>query len=814
MEKLVVIKLEGSFEQGFQATLEIGAEGSRPDVEITGQLPPAADLLTYLADWQSSYHRLKLSTRVITDVAIAVDDALPKQCSDSARQLRDRLNTWLRTKSFLPIREKWLENLIKTDQVRVIVRTDNHPLQQLPWHLWDLLERYPLAEIAFSAKTYERPSITTPLLYRGKVRILAILGDSVGIHVQRDRQLLETLPHADITFLVEPHRQAVNNQLWEQAWDIIFFAGHSKTEGATGRLYINQTDSLTIDELREALRKAIACGLQLAIFNSCDGWGLARDLEALHIPQMIIMREPVPDPVAQQFLQDFLRVFASGQSLYQSVQEARRRLQGLEDKFPCASWLPVICQNPAVAPPTWHQLRDAHRRRTPSPLPAGIASVAAAIFVLLLRQMGMLQTWELKTFDQLMRLRPDEGLDSRLLVVEATEADLNRYGFPLPDATLAQALEQLASHQPRVIGLNIFRDRPVERGVARAEGQGEQEGQGKQRKQGEAFLTVSNPIQGLMQSPSLVDNTSLTFPAYLQQPSRLIALCSAREANKPNKSGIKPPPQFANNRLGFSDVVVDADGILRRHLMFMQPHHSDPCTTNHAFSTRIAFHYLAAEGIQPHLTSKEDLQLGQAIFRDLAANAGGYRQLDDRGFQVLLNYRASRQVAQQVTLTDVLTGQVNPEWVQDRIVLIGVTAPISANTFFTLYSPKEGVYQSMPGVLIQAQMISQILSATLDRRPLLWVWPEWGEAGWILGWSLFGGVIAWRWGQKLAWIPATGAAVSVLYGVCFVLLTQGGWAPLAPAALALATAGGSAIVYTQLHPNMNRAMHIQSHPQP
>lgn len=183
---------------------------------------------------------------------------------------------------------------------------------------------------------------------------------------------------------------------------------------------------------------------------------------------------------------------------------------------------------------------------------------------------------------------------------------------------------------------------------------------------------------------------------------------------------------------------------------------------------------------------------------------GGYRQLDDRGFQTLLNYRASRQVAQQVTLTDVLSGQVNPEWVQDRIVLIGVTAPISSNAFFTLYSPNKGSYQRMPGVLVQAQMVSQILSAAMDRRPLLWVWPEWGEAGWILGWSLVGGAIAWRWSQKLFWIPATGAAVGILYGACFALLTQGGWAPLAPSALALATAGGSAIAYTHLRPNVDR----------
>jgi hypothetical protein len=29
------------------------------------------------------------------------------------------------------------------------------------------------------------------------------------------------------------------------------------------------------------------------------------------------------------------------------VREAREKLQGLEDRYPCATWLPVICQNPS-----------------------------------------------------------------------------------------------------------------------------------------------------------------------------------------------------------------------------------------------------------------------------------------------------------------------------------------------------------------------------------------------------------------------------------------------------------------------------------
>jgi hypothetical protein len=71
---------------------------------------------------------------------------------------------------------------------------------------------------------------------------------------------------------------------------------------------------------------------------------------------MIVMREPVPDLVAQKFLTDFIAAFATGKSFYLAEREARLKLHGLEDNFPCASWLPVIFQNPAAVPPMWQEL--------------------------------------------------------------------------------------------------------------------------------------------------------------------------------------------------------------------------------------------------------------------------------------------------------------------------------------------------------------------------------------------------------------------------------------------------------------------------
>lgn len=108
---------------------------------------------------------------------------------------------------------------------------------------------------------------------------MAILGNSKDIDLETETRFLKSLQDAEVSFLVNPSRQELNTQLWNPVgWDILFFAGHSHTEGETGRIYINENqtnNSLTIEELEEALKAAIDNDLKLAIFNSCDGLGLA-----------------------------------------------------------------------------------------------------------------------------------------------------------------------------------------------------------------------------------------------------------------------------------------------------------------------------------------------------------------------------------------------------------------------------------------------------------------------------------------------------------------------------------------------------------
>ena len=355
----IILNDNGNFERGFTSVTAEIFTGSELATKHRGELPPAPEIVEVYHLWQSQYNRFmeenKKLSRMQTKPA-TLTNASELNLNQLSEQLEEKLNKWLNAEQFLAIDRILRERFNRSDEIQVIIQSENIHVRRLPWHLWDFLKPYRKAEIALSSPFYDRTLRTA--VTRNRIRILSILGDDKGIDIDKDRQLLAKID-AETTFIVKPNPQELNEQLWsEQGWDILCFSGHSSSEmdGSNGYIYINDTEKITIPELKNALTTAIERGLQIAIFNSCDGLGLANQLAALHIPQIIVMREPVPDRVAQEFLKHFLTAFASGKSFYLSVREAREKLQSLEEYFPCASWLPVICQNPAEVPPTWRSL--------------------------------------------------------------------------------------------------------------------------------------------------------------------------------------------------------------------------------------------------------------------------------------------------------------------------------------------------------------------------------------------------------------------------------------------------------------------------
>ncbi|MBV6624912.1 MAG: ABC transporter substrate-binding protein [Rivularia sp. (in: Bacteria)] len=355
MNKLVVLNIdEGSFEQGFPVRLGIGEDG-RIFHKNRVTLPPAPEIPRLYQEWQKKYRdlgdnggnrQIDVPAAQVTRVSIIEDE-------NQARNIFENyLCEWFTQLPWRELRVCIEEKTQPDDFIRVIIDTQNIYLKKLPWHLWQLFQNRPHAEFALSAE-YAPPS--EPL--KRPVNILAIFGGSEGLDLTSDKELIATLSRrgAKVTWLEQPQRQELNESLWNQHWDILFFAGHSSSgeECKTGQIQINDSENISLNRLRNALRTSVKNGLKLAIFNSCDGLGLADELRGLGVPQMIVMREPVPDEVARQFLKYFLEDFSQGHSLYVAARNARQRLEWMEDNFPCASWLPVICQNPAARPLVW-----------------------------------------------------------------------------------------------------------------------------------------------------------------------------------------------------------------------------------------------------------------------------------------------------------------------------------------------------------------------------------------------------------------------------------------------------------------------------
>ncbi|MDF5726769.1 MAG: CHASE2 domain-containing protein [Rhizonema sp. PD38] len=754
MSKLIVINLEkGNLNDGFSpVTAQLWDNNSRP-IKFTGSLPPAPEITELYKRFQLIYQafqqrllrcELEIESTGLTNVSVV-------DFSEVQELLYLAINSWLNSDSFRPIDQKLREKLALDEEFQVIIEASDPLLQRLPWHLWNFVEHYQLCEVAVSIPKYER---VTPLPKQktNKVRVLAILGNSQGIDIQQDRSILEQLPHASTVFLVEPTRQKLDECLWsKKGWDILFFAGHSHSHDEQGHIQINKTSSLTINELKNALIYAISRGLKIAIFNSCDGLVLARQLIDLHINQVIVMREKIPDLVAQEFVKHFLGYFSGGQSLYLAVRYARSRLQDLEDGFPGASWLPVIYQNPAEDTLTWLQLCG---RTNTIALPkwtvrnlqtALVISALVTGLIAGVRSLGWMQQWELSAFDSMIRMRPSEGADERLLVITVTEADIQaqtqRQKSSLSDSTLQQLLQKLSPYKPRAIGLDIYRDFPVD-----------------------------------SQYPSLATR--------LRTNNNFIAICQG-SGSEQQTTGISPPPEIPPQRTGFSDVEVDSDLVIRRHLLSMTPDPESNCKSRYSLNFQLARQYLAKQGIQLHITDSGYLQLGKVVFKPIDFPTGGYQKFSAGGHQILLNYRSSRQVAQQLTVAQVLNHQINPNWVKDKIVLIGVDSQSVKDDFLTPYSMATTPYQEIPGVLLHAHMVSQILSAVLDHRPLLWVLPAWGEILWICGTSLVAGILAVDSRSQLKLVIFISAEFLTLYGCCFVLLLSGGWMPFLPSALGL-----------------------------
>lgn len=362
-------------------------------------------------------------------------------------------------------------------------------------------------------------------------------------------------------------------------------------------------------------------------------------------------------------------------------------------------------------------------------------TIAIVLVLWILNHLGTFQWLELLFFDQLMRHRPIEPRDPYITIVGITENDIQQENqWPIPDAVLAKALRNLKAYNPRIIGLDLYRDIPVQNGSE------------------ELAMVLSS-------TPNLIAvEKRLGIP-------------------------IKPPPSIPESQVGFVDFIPDPDGIIRRGLLSVQ--------ARQGFSALVALRYLQKENIElvplDPSNPRQPFQLGKARITRLQARSGAYTQVDVNGYQVLVNFRGMGCVQfdppacptfRLYSFKDLLQNRIPPEDLTDQLVLIGAIAPSLQDIFQTPYSRIDNNQTS--GIEIHAAIASQIIHAAQGDRTLLHPlpFPEVWELFWLLGWTALATALGAQYLRYpvliFGFIPLL---IFILFALSFGLFLQGYWVP-------------------------------------
>jgi adenylate cyclase len=374
-----------------------------------------------------------------------------------------------------------------------------------------------------------------------------------------------------------------------------------------------------------------------------------------------------------------------------------------------------------------------------SPLAMGVViGLLCGLAVLVVRSAGLLQQLELNIYDWLLRSRPAATVsDSRITYITISEEDIRRQGrWPITDETLAHTLRLLVGHQPRAIGVDLYRDIEVPPG-----------------------------------------HHELT--ALLPKHPRIVMIS---QLGDDTVARVPPPPVLqGSTQVGFNDILIDPDGLIRRALLFQDDGHE----VAYAFALRLALLYLAEDGIVPEQdpTMPEWVRLGRTTLPPFTSSDGGYVNADDAGYQILLDFGAASRALEAFSLTDLLEGRIDPRYLTNRIVMIGVTAESVPDVFHIPVRYGAQGSDQFPGVFLHGIITEQLLAAAIDGRRLLQVLGETEEIAWTLAWGMLGGVLGslarsiWR----FSLITLAGLLLITLSTV--TLFFAGWWLPQVPVTL-------------------------------
>jgi adenylate cyclase len=383
----------------------------------------------------------------------------------------------------------------------------------------------------------------------------------------------------------------------------------------------------------------------------------------------------------------------------------------------------------------WGRLMSAARHKRLQPTFATVAiATSVSLGVLIARHLSLLQGLELALFDHHVEWLPTrDGATTRISVVEVTESDIQELGkYPISDGDLARALEILIASGARGIGIDIYRDIPAPPGTERL---------------GAVFAG----------SPNVIVPTKFADEG---------------------AHGVAPPAALAGTgQVGFTNLVIDPDGSVRRALLYMEDAQGE---VGVAMSLSLATLFLHEEGIlpAPNAERPEVIELGAGRLEPLNSTFGGYVDVDTGGYQHPFEFHGSREPLPGTDLSTLLAGDADPALFRDRMVMIGVTAVSLTDDFRTPLRRGINAGETIPGVEIHGRIADQLVGEALgELRPLREL-PDWLEVALILLTGMVGAALMLR--IRTVWALALTALLGLfgLWSLGLVSLLWGYWTPV------------------------------------
>lgn len=384
------------------------------------------------------------------------------------------------------------------------------------------------------------------------------------------------------------------------------------------------------------------------------------------------------------------------------------------------------------------------------------AAVLVAASILAAGSLGLLERLELGAYDRLLALRPlpaDPG--ARVVVVAYTEHDImSQRTYPLPDDTLAEVLERILAQGPRAVGVDFYRDVLIPPGSERLEG------------------------------------------LWRREP-RIVMVHLLEDGERP---GIPPPAVLVGSeQVGFSDVIVDPDDTVRRAALFQDDEHGE----YRSLALRVAELWLAPDGagLSGDPENPEQIRLGPTTLPRLGGDDGPYRDVDDAGYQILIDFEG-RAPFRQVSMGEVLDGRIAPDAFRDKLVLVGATA----DSITDLRRVPFGLW---PGVFVHAHVASRLVHYGLgEATPLAWLDGRAGAA-WTLLWTAAGAFLGLRRYPVWSFSAALGLGVLGIFGAGLALLHAGLWIPVVPPAAGWLVSAGAITAWVSRRESADRRVLMQ-----